>query len=340
MLQISIDANLQEFEDIKQEISATNEKKQEYIEFCQKEKLPLFIQPWWLEVACKYSNLEWDVILYKKGGHIWGSFIYTFKRIYGFKKITMPYLTPYLGPYIKYPPNQKESKRLSWEKEIMTFFIDSLPNFDDFILDFNPTITNWLPFMWRGFKQTTHYTYILKNLDNLDEVYSNFEPMARNNIKKAQNAGVEVVESQNIDEFFRVNRITFDMQNVKVDYNEEFLKELYYGAKGRVKMLFAKKDNEVLSVVLAFWDEKTLYMLAAGSNRYINTYRAEYLLFWEMIQFASKKGLDFDFEGSILEGIERRNRAFGATQKPYFQITKTPSKLIRLRNYIWDLIRC
>jgi len=342
MLQISIDANLAEVEvtDTQKEISVTNKTKQEYIEFCQSESLPLFMQPWWLEVACKHSNLEWDVILYKKGGHTWGAFVYTYKIIYGFKKITMPYLTPYLGPYIKYPPNQRESKRLSWEKEVMNFFIDNLPKFDDFILNFTPQVTNWLPFLWRGYKQTTRYTYIIDDLSNIDEVYNNFEPMARNNIKKAKKAGVEVVESRDLEQFFKINRITFDMQNVTVDYDEEFLRDLYNGAKGRVKMLFAKKDDEILSVALAFWDDTTLYMLAAGSNRHINTYRAEYLLFWEMMQFASKEGLSFDFEGSIIEGVERRNRAFGATQKPYFQITKTPSKIIRLKNYIWDLVRC
>ena len=314
--------------------------KDEYIEFVKSEDIPLFMQPWWLDVASKHSNLEWDVILYKKGGQIWGAFVYTYKNIYGFKKITLPHLTPYLGPYIKYPLNQKVSKRLSWEKEIMNFFIDNLPKFDDFILDFHPSITNWLPFLWRGFKQTTHYTYIIEDLSNLDSVYKNFEPMARNNIKKALNLGVEVFESSDIDTFYDINRITFDIQKVKISYTKEYLQELFNSSNGRAKMLFAKKDDKILSVALAFYDNKTLYMIAAGSNRYIDNCRAEYLLFWEMMKFASKKGLSFDFDGSILEGVERRNRAFGAIQKPYFEITKIPSKLIRLKNYIWDLIEC
>jgi hypothetical protein len=35
--------------------------------------------------------------------------------------------------------------------------------------------------------------------------------------------------------------------------------------------------------------------------------------------------------GSMLEPIERFFRGFGAVQIPYFNITKTPSRMLRLR---------
>lgn len=41
----------------------------------------------------------------------------------------------------------------------MNYFIDNLPKFDYFNMNFHYSITNWLPFYWRGFKQTTRYTY-------------------------------------------------------------------------------------------------------------------------------------------------------------------------------------
>ena len=82
-------------------------------------------------------------------------------------------LTPYLGPWIIYPSDQKYSTKLGFEKEVCAKIIESLPSFDKFLMAFTPNFTNWLPFFWQGFKQTTHYTYIIKN-DNKDVVFNNF----------------------------------------------------------------------------------------------------------------------------------------------------------------------
>ena len=45
-------------------------------------------------------------------------------------------------------------------------------------------------------------------------------------------------------------------------------------------------------------------------------------LTWEAIKFAATVTNTFDFEGSMLEPVERFVRAFGARQKPYFEISK------------------
>ncbi|KZZ15518.1 hypothetical protein A3751_17170 [Oleiphilus sp. HI0080] len=51
---------------------------------------------------------------------------------------------------------------------------------------------------------------------------------------------------------------------------------------------------------------------------------------WEAIKFASTVTKRFDFEGSMIEPIERFFRGFGAMQKPYFQISHTPNRWLRL----------
>ena len=51
---------------------------------------------------------------------------------------------------------------------------------------------------------------------------------------------------------------------------------------------------------------------------------------FESIKFALESGRKFDFEGSMIESIEKYFRSFGAIQKPYFQITKSRNKFINL----------
>jgi hypothetical protein len=46
---------------------------------------------------------------------------------------------------------------------------------------------------------------------------------------------------------------------------------------------------------------------------------------WELIQFAAKRSLAFDFAGSMIQSIERAIRAYGAKQVPYNYVMKLPA---------------
>ena len=50
---------------------------------------------------------------------------------------------------------------------------------------------------------------------------------------------------------------------------------------------------------------------------------------WESIKFASSFAKEFDFEGTMVESIERFIRGFGAIQKPYFQLSKVRPKFLK-----------
>ena len=116
--------------------------KEKYREFCKTEKnIPIFSKDWWLD-SVGPENKYWDVILIEKGGQIVASMPYIVGRKHNFKTIEMPKLTQNLGPYIKYPENQKYETKLSYEKEIMTEIIEKIPDVAYFSQNFNYRITN------------------------------------------------------------------------------------------------------------------------------------------------------------------------------------------------------
>ncbi len=49
---------------------------------------------------------------------------------------------------------------------------------------------------------------------------------------------------------------------------------------------------------------------------------------WEAIRFAASVTRSFDFEGSMIEPVEKFFRAFGATQTAYHNVFKTNSRLL------------
>lgn len=316
--------------------------KQKYRTHCKVEPLiPVFSKDWWLDAVC--GNDNWNVVVVEKGGQIIASMPYYMVKSRGVWIITMPKLTQTMGTWLKYPPNQKHANRLSFEKKIMNTLIDSLPKFDSFSQNFHYSTTNWLPFYWHGFKQTTRYTYILENLKDLEEVKSRFKGNMRNKIRKAQKI-VRIVTDKSVDEFYNVNKLTFDRQNISIPYSLEFLKRQDNALKehNARKIFFAvDNDEQVHSALYLIWDSMSSYVHMVGEDPILRQSGAGIFLILEALKFtAYELGLNcFDFEGSMIKSIEEVRRSCGGVQKPYFQITKVNSRLLKLKSLIKQVIR-
>jgi hypothetical protein len=108
---------------------------------------------------------------------------------------------------------------------------------------------------------------------------------------------------------------------------------------GEILFAFDEKQ-EIHSVLYLTWDNKSSYVHLVGENPQLRNSGAGILLIWEAIKYTSKvlKLNKFDFEGSMLKNVEPVRRSFGATQKSYFIITKTNSRLLRIRNALKELL--
>ena len=250
-----------------------------------------------------------------------------------FNIITMPPLTQIMGVYIKYPANQKYYKKLSFEKEVMTQLIDALPKFDYFSQNFDKKISNWLPFCWKGFEQTTRYTYLLEDL-TFQDLEKKLENDVRRRCRKGTEAGLFVLESEDIEKFYEINSLTFLRKGNKIPYSFDFVKKLYEVCKihNSVKIYFAVKDDTVMAVNFLIYDQNTVYYLMGGIHPAYKDLGGMDLVLVQSIRFALESGLVFDFEGSMVESIEKYFRSFGAIQKPYFSIKKTNSLILKTRN--------
>ena len=316
----------------------TNREK--YREFCIiEDSIPIFSKDWWLDTVCGKDN--WDVIILEKGGKIVATLPFYKTKKFLFNIISMPKLTQTMGIYIKYPKGQKSYKKLSWEKELMTNAIDKLPTVDYFSQNFHYTITNWLPFYWKNYTQTTRYTYVIENID-IDTLSQNLETDIRRRRKKADNLGIKVFESSDIEKFYELNSLTFNRQNLKIPYSFEFVKRIYEICKKNYscKMFFAKdSEGDIIASNFLVYDKNTVYYLMGGLNPEKRNLGGMDVIQFESIKFALENNKAFDFEGSMIENIEKYFRSFGAIQKSYFNISKVNSKSLKTRNFIKNIIK-
>ncbi len=312
--------------------------KDKYRILCQSDDAPsLFLQDWWLDVTC--GEDKWDVAVIEQNNEIIAALPYYFHTRYKMTHLSQPSLTRNLGPWLK-QDNAKYTNQLGNQKKHFTTLINQLPSFAHFTQKFDPNITNWLPFYWHGFSQTTRYTYLLDDLSSLENIWDGFRENIRREIRKAEKKNIIIEDNPNIDEFITLIEKTYTRQNRKLPFSKDFIKTLYNETQNRqCGKIFIGKDEAGHAHAGAFivWDHNTAYYLIGGGDPDLRNSGATSLVLWNAIQFSAAVVDKFDFEGSMIDPIEKFFRSFGAKQVPYFQISKTNSRLLKIKDFIKDI---
>ena len=314
--------------------------KAKYRELCLVEPtIPVFSTDWWLDAVC---GDDWGVCLVEKGRSIVASMPFVIKKRFGLTLLSQPPLTQTLGPWLR-SSEAKYANRLGQEKDSLSELIDQLPRYDYFLQNWNHLYTNWLPFYWRGFNQTTCYTYILPDISDLDAVWSGFRENIRREIRKANRRfGLKVRTDCSIDDFLTLNVQTFERQDKQLPYSKEFVRALDRACNAHcARRIFVAEDEQGRhhAGVYIVWDRQTAFYLMGGGAPELRASGATSLCMWEAIKFASTVANSFDFEGSMREPIERFFRGFGARQTPYFAVTRVPSRVARFGKCLTEAIR-
>jgi len=312
--------------------------KELYRKFCNQEKsLPIFLMDWWLDAVCVDGPWDAALVTETNTGKIRAVLpYYQVKGRLGHHYLTMPRLTQFMGPWINYPDGQKTTRKLSYEKEVLTTLIHQLPEFDSFFQNCHYALTNWLPFYWNGFLQSTGYTYVLEDLTDLNIIFNNFRSNIRREIRKAEKQ-VKVKVENDVEKFYRIACKTYTRQDLTYPHSMEYMRRVdEVGETNGCRRIFFAVDNkgQVHASVYIVWDSVNAYHLISGGDPQLRTSGATSLLMWEAIQFAAGVTKKFDFEGSMIQPIERFFSAFGAVPKPYFKISKVNSRFLKLKKFL------
>jgi len=241
----------------------------------------------------------------------------------------MPPLTQTLGVLL--PPSERSyPERISEEKKIIECAVDALGEPDYFSQNFHYNFENWLPFMWRGYKQTTRYTYVLEDIKDEERLWGGLAKNIRSDISKARRLGLQIgINNLAQRDFWDIYVQTFARQNMAAPINFNFFCRLddQLGKFGKRKMLFVFDEDRKIHAVLYFViDNGYVYYLLGGADPTLRSSGATAFGLFEGIRLVSREADFFDFEGSVVKNIETFFRAFGGYQKPYFQISRHVTK--------------
>lgn len=306
--------------------------KERYRILCETDNsIPLFLQAWWMDAVC---GDNWDVFIYCPKNEIIGTLVYHFKTKFSIKAIIQPQLTQHNGIWINYTPNLSSSKKLNLEHEVITNLIEQLEqsNIDYYDQNFHWKFTNWLPYYWKGYKQTTRYTYQIKDISNPDSFFEKFSHGKKNQIKKSEKE-LQVKFNLECDTFYSEHKKNLIYFNQKILYSYETFQSIYKSATERNQgFIVSASDNKgnIHASLFVIWDSCSAYNLISSINPLFRSSGASTLVVWEAIKFLSSKTQTFDFEGSMNKNIEKSFREFGTEQVAYMRILKSKSLFINI----------
>ena len=175
--------------------------KEQYRLLCLSESsIPIYSRDWWLDIVC--GEKHWDVLLATQKEAIVAALpIYT--PCPGI--ISMPFFTQTMGPWFAPDADTLSYRRqLTKRQEILKTFIEELKHIPTFLQNFHPDITDWLPFYWAGYEQTTRYTYILDDISDSTHLWQQMSANIRRNITRAeQRYRIVVRRNVPVEDFLR-----------------------------------------------------------------------------------------------------------------------------------------
>lgn len=263
--------------------------------------------------------------IFKDESQLIGGFYYYETRKYGFKFIKLPPYTPHCG-LVYFNESKNKSSVNSFSKEVMTevcnYFNAQKAALS--VLAFPSEIMDMQPFIWEKYKVVPNYTYRIDLLKNEEEILTAFDSKNRNAINKSIKEGVEVkCNSLSKAELYNYLHQSLQTTNANI-YNNELKAIITKSCDESNSFSFtAYKGNEVIGNVICVFDKKNCYYLLGGVDKKSGIQGINNLLVQSSILKAKSLGCNiFDFEGSMLKGVEKFFRSFGPDIHPYFTANK------------------
>ncbi len=288
--------------------------------------IPIFYQPWYLDAIIGADS--WLPIVYLHGDDpraIWPIYL---KEKWGQRYITLPPLTPQLGPWYHIDSTAKRTTRLSHIREYLTGLTELLPQHLLLQVHCDPALNYWIPMHTAGYQLHQRYTYRI-SLRDTDDMWADIDTKQRNRIRKAQSS-IRIQLSDDKAVFWELNQMTYDRQDRSMPYSQEYVEtwDAVLSANGSSRLYLAYVAEQAIAGIYIVHDQRCAYLMAIGSDPAHSDTHAVSSLIWKAIQDYSTTHAIFDFEGSMIPRIESFFRSFGGVPTSYTRLVHTPNQMV------------
>ncbi|QTN38764.1 GNAT family N-acetyltransferase [Cryomorphaceae bacterium] len=281
---------------------------------------PIFLENWWIKALLAEALCE---VRWEKGG-VQAYWPMESRSKVGLKILNTPDLAPYLGPWFDFPKDVGTAKRETYLKEGVEALMAQLPDHDVLLARLHPEFEYFLPFVWQGCQLSPRVTYRLPAELDLDGVTQGFRSNVKRNLKKAESA-IQLRPGSTVDALWDLSLKTFDRQGEKPHFDRDDLHRIHKVCLEHhsVNLIEAVDDQgRVHSAAMFLKDAQRVYYYKGGSDPELRESEAFSAVLYEGIRWSRELGLEFDFEGSMIEPVERFFRSWGAQRTVYYELRR------------------
>jgi len=288
----------------------------------------VFHKSWLLQAWTNRLEIR---VLRDKSGQIEAGMAITPIRFLGTKAARRPAWTPYNGPLIRPSAKSNLVAVAAEEKNRMLRLLAQSPAMGmyDYILP--PEYSDVMPFLWNGFEASVGYTYQIPPAAP-EQWQAHMSSAHRRDLRKAHEVlrreKGSVEEDPGFAECCELISDTFEAKDFAVRAEPEELHNWWQAiiAHGAGKAYLAREANgEPVCASLLVLDHRCGYYLASGIRSDARSGPRNLwsrVLLDRMIRHTHRQGLTFDFEGSVLPGVERFFRGWGGRCVPKYRVVK------------------
>ncbi|TAE47589.1 MAG: GNAT family N-acetyltransferase [Bacteroidetes bacterium] len=247
----------------------------------------------------------------------------------GFRRVLQPVLAQHWGLCFVPAEDRPYREYLSLKRQVIIKACEAFDRADICLIHFSPEFDYGLPFHWAGFELRTRYTYWLE-LDAPPAVlFHRLADPLRRQVRKTERNHLEVrivSDPTGFLDLVHQNRLRgHDVLGGNVRAKNllpHLCKLLTDKGWGEILELRTASGDLHAALLLGRHRDHSLYLLGAYHPEQAQS-GAMSRLMWEAIAHAALRGDHiFDFEGSMIEGVEDFFRKFGARPVPYLQIRR------------------
>lgn len=191
-----------------------------------------------------------------------------------------------------------------------------------------------------GYKCERHQSCVVDLRGGEDAVFGRFSTSCRKAIRKAERAGLKIIEGDftpHLDRYVELSTRIFAKSRQKTAITTSVLSAMLraLGTSGHLLSLRAELDGEAIGMYVVGHYDRTLYSLNIVTDYAFLQCRPSNLMTWHAIRWGCRNGLEtFDMGGARIKGIAEFKQSFGGAITPYTNITRAHSLLARSASWL------
>ena len=237
----------------------------------------------------------------------------------------------HIPPYTQYfsPLYRNDKGSLTEEHECIKAILEEIRTSNHIDFKLPKGHQSILPYHWKGFESSVSITHIITG--NLADYLNNLNKNKLRELKKLQlmEASGELIIEDDINEPELMHLLQQTSDRKGFDAKPELVTKLFMKSDPSFakKIVIRAKEHGLLAAGFFPYDNKAVYNLINASVRVQDPVlkTVNLLLLYKAIEFALNSGRTFDFEGSMLQGVESFCRLMGGVQIPVYRVQKSPS---------------